>query len=81
MAKFYKNLSKQQVIDRLVAQDVHSIMLAAEDNDYSFLGDVLAGDGFLQYNYMKDDDLLDEYRDREDRIEELIADERLPYEV
>jgi hypothetical protein len=78
---FYKNLTLEQVIERLTAEDVRTIMMAAEDGDYSFLGDVIQGNGFTQYVHMKHDDLLVEYKEREDRILELIEDDLMPYHV
>lgn len=78
---FYKNLTIEQVIERLTAEDVRTIMMAAEDGDYQFLGDALQGNGFTQYIHMKHDALIAEYAEREDRIEQLIEDGLMPYEV
>lgn len=78
---FYKNLTLEQVIERLTAEDVRTILMAAEDGDYQFLGDVIQGNGFTQYNLMKHDALMAEYVEREDRIEQLIEDDLMPYEV
>jgi hypothetical protein len=78
---FYKNLTREQVIERLTAEDVRTIMMAADDGDYSFIGDVIQGNGFTQYNLMKPDALEGEYIEREDRIEQLIEDGLLPYDV
>lgn len=78
---FYKNLSIEQVIDRLVAEDIRTIMMAADDGDYAFLGDVLEGNGFTQYKMMKHDALIAEYGEREDRIMQLIEDGEMPYNV
>ena len=81
MSKFYKNLTKDEVIERLTAQDVAFILRAADDGDYSFLGDIIQGNGFTQYNNMTPDALIAEYGEREDSIEEDIEDGNLPYEV
>jgi hypothetical protein len=78
---FYKNLTREQVIERLTAEDVRTIMMAADDGDYSFLGDVIQGNGFTQYNQMKPDALEGEYAEREDRIDQLIEDGLMPYDV
>ena len=81
MSKFYKNLTREEVIERLTAQDVSFILRAADDGDYSFLGDIIQGNGFTQYNNMTPDALIAEYGEREDSIEEDIEDGNLPYEV
>jgi hypothetical protein len=78
---FYKNLTREQVIERLTAEDIRTILMAADDGDYSFLGDVIQGNGFTQYNSMKPDGLEGEYVEREDRIEQLIEDGLMPYDV
>ena len=74
---FYKNLSKEQLIERLVVQDVRNIILAAEDGDFEYLAEVLCG---IYENYNAEA-LLDEYEEREERIEQLIEDGDLPYDV
>lgn len=78
---FYKNLTREQVIERLTAEDVRTIIRAADDGDYSFLGDVIQGNGFTQYNHMTPSALETEYVEREDNIEQLIEDGEMPYEL
>jgi hypothetical protein len=80
-SKFYKDLTREQVIERLTAQDVRTIMMAAEEGDYSFLADIIQGNGFIQYNNMTPSDLEAEYGEREDRILDLIEDEEMPWDV
>lgn len=55
--------------------------MAADDGDYQFLGDVIQGNGFTQYNHMTPDGLMGEYVEREDKIEQLIEDGLMPYDV
>ena len=55
--------------------------MAADDGDYQFLGDVIQGNGFTQYIHMTPDALEGEYVEREDRIEQLIEDGLMPYDV
>ena len=74
---FYKSLTKDQLIERLVVQDVHNILLAAEDGDFEYLADVLSS----IYNNYNAEALLEEYEEREERIEQLIEDDALPYDV
>jgi hypothetical protein len=81
MSKFYKDLTVDEVIDRLVAQDVRTILRAADEGDYQFLSDVLEGNGVVAYRNMKPDDLEAEYATREDDIQCLIEDDELPWEV
>lgn len=78
---FYKNLTREQVIERLTAEDIRTIMTAADDGDFSFLGDVIQGNGFTQYSHMKPDALTTEYMEREDKIEQLMEDDLMPYDV
>ena len=81
MSKFYKNLTQDEVIERLTAQDVYYILRAADEGDYSFLGDIIQGNGFIQYSKMTPDQLLAEYGIREEEIEQDIEDGVLPYDV
>ena len=74
---FYKSLSKEQLVERLIAQDVHTILLAAEDGDYEYIAEILD----KMYNNYNAEALLEEYEEREDRIEQLIEDNELPYDV
>lgn len=74
---FYKSLSKEQLVERLIAQDVHTILLAAEDGDYEYIAEILD----KMYNNYNAEALLEEYEEREDRIEQLIEDDELPYQV
>lgn len=74
---FYKSLSKEQLIERLIAQDVHTILLAAEDGDFEYIAEILD----KMYSNYNAEALLEEYEEREDRIEQLIEDDELPYDV
>lgn len=78
--KFFKNLTKEQVIERLTAQDVRTVLIAAEEGDFNFLADIIQGNGFTQYNNMKPDDLEAEYGEREDSILTLIEDDEMPWD-
>ena len=80
-SKFYKDLTREQVIERLTAQDVRTIIQNIDDGDYEFLADIIQGNGFTQYRNMKPLDLEAEYGEREDRIEELIEDGLMPWDV
>jgi len=79
--KFYKDLTREQVIERLTAQDIRTILTNIDEGSYDFLADIIQGNGFIQYNNMKPDDLEAEYVEREDRIEDLIDDGLMPYEL
>lgn len=79
--KFYKDLTRDQVIERLTAQDVRTIMMAAEDGDYDFIANIIQGNGFTQYRNMTPSALEAEYGEREDRILDLIEDNEMPWDV
>ena len=81
MSKFYRDLTREQVVERLTAQDVRTVMMAADEGDYDFLAKIIQGDGFTQYNHMTPSALEAEYGEREDRILELIEDGLMPYDV
>jgi hypothetical protein len=81
MSKFYRDLTREQVIERLTAEDVRTILMAADEGDYQFLGDVIQGNGFTQYAHMTPSALEAEYGERETRIQELMEDGEMPYEV
>jgi hypothetical protein len=78
---FYKNLTREQVIERLTAEDVRTVMMAADEGDYEFLADIIQGNNFTQYNHMTPGALEEEYGIRESTIEQLIDDGEMPYEV
>lgn len=79
--KFYKNLTREQVIERLTAQDVRTILVNIDEGSYDFLAQIIQGEGFTQYNNMKPDVLEAEYGEREDAIEQLMEDGEMPYDV
>ena len=79
--KFYKNLSREEVIERLTAQDVRTVMRALDEGDFTFLCDIIQGNGVIPYNQMKPDDLEGEYITREADIEALIEDDEMPFDV
>lgn len=81
MSKFYRDLTREQVIERLTAQDIRTVMMASDEGDYEFLASIIQGDGFTQYRNMTPGALEAEYGEREDRILELIEDGLMPYEV
>lgn len=78
---FYKNLTRDQVIERLTAQDIRTILMATDEGDYEFLAQIIQGDGFTQYKNMNPTALEEEYGIREDSIEQLIEDGEMPYEL
>lgn len=81
MSKFYRDLTREQIIERLTADDIRMILMAADEGDYQFLGDVIQGNGFTQYNHMTPSALEAEYGEREQTIEQLIEDGTMPYDV
>ena len=74
-------LTRDQIIERLTAQDVRTVLRAVDEGDYQFLCDLIQGNGVVPYQNMKPDDLEGEYAMREDEIQQLIDDGEMPYEV
>ena len=74
---FYKTLSKEQLVERLIAQDIHNIILAADEGDFEYLAEILD----RMYSNYNAEALLEEYEEREVRIEQLIEDDAMPYDV
>lgn len=81
MPKQIKDLSRDQIIERLTAEDVYTILAAADEGDYTFLCDVIQGYNIIPYRNMTPTQLEEEYIERCDRIEELIEDGLMPYDV
>ena len=81
MTKFFKDLTQEEVIERLTAQDVRTIMMNIDDGDFEFLADIIQGNGFVQYNRMTPSQLEEEYGIREDEISRLIDEEEMPWDV
>ena len=38
---FYKNLTRDQVIERLTAQDIRTILMATDEGDYEFIVNII----------------------------------------
>jgi hypothetical protein len=56
---------RQEMIDRMTAQDIKIILGWVSENDYEFLVTVLQGEGFKPYNQLSDDQVKQEYDGRE----------------
>ena len=54
-------MNREQMIDALVKRDIESILHSLANNDTSFLEDVLTGDGWVPYNQLTDEQLLEAY--------------------
>ena len=76
--KLIDGLTRQQIIDRLVADDVRLIMKSARDDNYDFVAHRFDF-GFKGYRYMSDIELINEWREIRDDYE-YFAEER-PYDV
>jgi len=81
MAKFFMGFSRDEIIDRLTAQDVYTVLRAADEGDFSFIRNIISGVNFVQYHRMTDDDLKGEYHDRAEVIDQLISDDHMPWDV
>lgn len=71
-------LTRQQIIDRLVADDVRLVVKSGKDLNYDFLAHRFEH-GFKGYDNMSDIKLINEWREIKDDYE-YFAEER-PYDV
>ena len=72
------NLTRQQIIDRLVLEDVRLVMKSANNNNFDFVAHRFEH-GFKGYDNMSDIELINEWREIEEDYE-YFAEER-PYDV
>ena len=71
-------LTRQQIIDRLVADDVRLVMKSARDDNYDFVTHRFDF-GFKGYRYMNNEELIAEWNEVKENYE-YFAEER-PYDV
>ena len=71
-------LTRQQIIDRLVADDVRLVMKSARDDNYDFVAHRFDF-AFKGYRYMNNDELIAEWNEIKEDYE-YFAEER-PYDV
>ena len=71
-------LTRQQIIDRLVLEDVRLVMKSARDDNYDFVAHRFEH-GHKGYDNMSDIELINEWREIRDDYE-YFAEER-PYDV
>jgi hypothetical protein len=57
-------LSREEMIDELVNNDIEFICRQIFRDDYELLDAILRGEGFKQYNNLTDDEIITEYIDR-----------------
>ena len=66
-----KALNREEMIAILVQDDIDSIIESyLKYNDLSFLSSILSGDGWIPYNQLTDKQLLENYYDRINYMEE-----------
>jgi hypothetical protein len=58
-----KRLTRDEMINRLVDDDIRHILLSAEYGDYSYLNDALSGNGFTPYTKRTDEEIKHAYTD------------------
>jgi hypothetical protein len=58
-------LTREEMIDRLVKNDVEDISRWISEGDTEFLTRVLRGDGWKGYNSLTNEEIVKEYKDRE----------------
>ena len=54
-------MSREQMVNALVKRDIDWIIDGVLRNDHSFLWDVLTGDGWVPYNQLTDEQVLETY--------------------
>ena len=64
------DMTREEMIDRMVRDDIGSIRKSLEKGDVSFLDSVLRGDGWVPYSRLSDEEVRREYRERESDINE-----------
>ena len=57
-------MTRDEMVDALVEWDIMTIREAMYDNDAEFLDAVLRGEGWIPYNQLTDQQVLEEYQDR-----------------
>ena len=61
-------LTREEMIDRMVRDDIGSIRTSLEKDDIMFLDSVLRGEGWVPYNKLSDVEIIREYEEREEDI-------------
>lgn len=56
-----KNISRQEVIDRLVADEIDTIEQMVYQNDYTYIESIVREGGIAGFNNLCNEDLEDEY--------------------
>ncbi len=54
-------MTREEMIDALVDEDISDIFRSNYYGDYSFLDSVLRGDGWKPYNQLTDEEIQSEY--------------------
>lgn len=62
------SLTRDEKVNILVAQDIISIKKDMEIEDYSYIYEVIVGDGWTHYNDLTDEQVNNEFRERFDDI-------------
>lgn len=63
-------LTRNEKINILAAQDIVSIKKDMEFEDYSYIYEVIVGDGWTHYNDLTDEQVNSEFKDRWDDIKD-----------
>ncbi len=58
-------MSRDDMTEKLIADDINSIIQDFYKNDFSFLNNVLSGCGWVPYNQLTLKELEREYKERE----------------
>jgi hypothetical protein len=75
-----KKLNKQEIIDRLCQYNVYLIMKGINNEDYSWLSDIIEN-GFKGYANYTNQELIDEWEESKDEYNYMIKNEKQYYNV
>ena len=75
-----KKLNKQEIIDRLCQYNVYLIMKGINNEDYSWLSDIIEN-GFKGYTNYTNQELIDEWEESKDEYNYMIKNDKQYYNV
>jgi hypothetical protein len=67
------NITKESMIDVMVADDIIGIIEDGHRYVYTFLDSVLRGDGFKPYSQCTEQEIVDEWNNRDYSLDDVCA--------
>ena len=65
-------LSREEVVERLVRDEIDSIEQMILQNDYSYIDSIVRDGGIVGISNLCNDDLIEEYRNKFDEFIEIL---------